>query len=102
MVNPLPVEAVKAFAAKHEKIYVIEELDPVIEKHCRALDLDVIGKEAFAAWQYTAPMIAKAILGKKTPELLEAGEQTPVRPPVMCRVVHTEGCSMCSKSSALR
>lgn len=78
MVNPLPVEAVKAFAAKHEKIYVIEELDPVIEKHCRALGLDVIGKEAFTLLgEYTAPMIAKAILGKETPELLEAGEQTP-------------------------
>lgn len=103
MVNPLPVEAVKAFAAKHEKIYVIEELDPVIETHCKALGLDVIGKEAFTLLgEYTAPMIAKAILGKESPELLEAGEQTPVRPPVMCPAVRTEGCSMCSKSSALR
>ena len=35
MVNPLPVELIKTFAEKVEKVYVIEELDDVIESHCK-------------------------------------------------------------------
>ena len=33
MVNPLPVKLIKDFAAKVEKLIVIEELDPIIENH---------------------------------------------------------------------
>ena len=39
MPNPLPVELIKDFAAKVKKLYVIEELDPIIETHVRALGL---------------------------------------------------------------
>ena len=46
MTNPLPVELIKSFAAKVDKLVVVEELDPIIETHCRALGLDVLGKEA--------------------------------------------------------
>lgn len=32
LINPLPVELIKEFAAKVDVLYVMEELDPVIEK----------------------------------------------------------------------
>ena len=47
MVNPLPVELIKTFAEKVEKVYVIEELDDVIESHCKKIGVDVVGKELF-------------------------------------------------------
>ncbi len=43
LVNPLPDQIIIDFAAKFDKVYVIEELDDVIEKHCKSLGLNVIG-----------------------------------------------------------
>jgi len=43
MANPLPVKLILDFAAKVDKLYVIEELDPIIENHCKALGLEIIG-----------------------------------------------------------
>ena len=45
MANPLPVRLIRDFAAKVDKLVVVEELDPVIENHCRALGLEVSGKD---------------------------------------------------------
>ncbi len=85
MVYPLPEKLLKAFAEVHDEIIVIEELDPVIEKHCKALGIDVKGKELFTLLgEYTPNMIKKAVLGELAPESIKAGEPIPVRPPVMC------------------
>lgn len=85
MVYPLPKKLITDFAAKHDKVYVIEELDPVLEMHCRSLGIEVIGKEAFTLLgEYTPRMIAKAVLGEDGGEVTELNEQIPVRPPVMC------------------
>ena len=85
MVYPLPKKLITDFAAKHDKVYVIEELDPVLETHCRSLGIEVIGKEAFTLLgEYTPRMIAKAVLGEDGGEITELTEQIPVRPPVMC------------------
>lgn len=85
MVYPLPEKKIIDFAAKYEKVYVIEELDPVLEMHCRSLGIEVIGKEAFTLLgEYTPRMIAKAVLGETGGKVAELGEPIPVRPPVMC------------------
>ncbi len=85
MVYPLPEKLIRDFAAKVDKLYVIEELDPVIETHCKALGIDVIGKEVFTLLgEYTPAMIKKAILGENAPESAEIDEQIPSRPPVLC------------------
>ena len=85
MVYPLPEKKIIDFAKKYDKVYVIEELDPVIEQHCKALGVNVIGKEAFTLLgEYTPNMIKKAVLGEKAPEVAKANEPIPVRPPVMC------------------
>ena len=48
MVNPLPVKKIKAFAKNVEKVIVVEELDGIIEAHCRAIGVqNVTGKELF-------------------------------------------------------
>ncbi len=47
LVNPLPEQRIRDFAAKVKKLYVIEELDPILEEHCKKLGLAVTGKEIF-------------------------------------------------------
>ena len=44
MAYPLPTNLILDFAAKVDRVVVIEELDPFIEEHCRALGLKVDGK----------------------------------------------------------
>ncbi len=85
MVYPLPEKKIIEFAKKYDKVFVIEELDPVIEDHCKALGLSVVGKEVFTLLgEYTPNMIREAVLGLNAPESVCASEPIPVRPPVMC------------------
>lgn len=80
---PMPVKKIKDFAQKCKKIYVIEELDPFIEEHCKINGIKVIGKDAFTLLgEYSVNMIKEVILGEKT-EVIK-NEEIPVRPPVMC------------------
>ena len=85
MVYPLPEKKIKDFAAMCDKVYVIEELDPFIEEHCKAIGVQVIGKEVFTMLgEYTPSMIKKAVLGEESAKSISADEAIPVRPPVMC------------------
>lgn len=84
VVNPLPEKLIRDFASQCETLYVIEELDPVIETFCRAMGLSVKGKELFSRiGELSQAVIAGKILGK-TQEFLSFPESVPVRPPVMC------------------
>ncbi len=83
MAYPMPVRLIKDFAAKCKRVYVIEELDPFIEEHCRANGIEVTGKKAFTLLgEYSVNLIKSVILGEKTEEVKT--EPIPVRPPVMC------------------
>lgn len=85
MPYPLPERLILNFAARVKKLYVIEELDPIIEEHCKSLGLKVIGKEAFTLLgEYSVNMIKKAVLGVDEPETAKSDINIPVRPPVMC------------------
>ena len=84
LVNPLPVQLIAEFAEKFETVYVIEELDDVIETHCKKYGINVIGKEIFGyIGELSQAIIADKLLGKTT-ETLSFPENVPVRPPVMC------------------
>ena len=84
MINPLPVRKILDFAAKVEKLVVIEELDPIIETHCKQLGLTVSGKDIFPIeGEFSQNMIA-AKLGRELPEIKGLNETLPGRPPVMC------------------
>ena len=84
MVNPLPVKLIKDFAAKVKKLYVVEELDDIIETHCRKIGLDPIGKELFTfIGEYSQTYLREKILGEKN-EFVQLEDTIPVRPPVMC------------------
>ena len=85
MVNPLPVKLIQDFAAKYEKVYVIEELDGIIEEHCRNIGVNNIqGKEIFGyIGELPQSVIAEKLLGEKK-ECMCLEDNIPVRPPVMC------------------
>ncbi|MCL2087092.1 MAG: indolepyruvate ferredoxin oxidoreductase subunit alpha [Oscillospiraceae bacterium] len=88
IVNPLPTQLILDFASKVKKLYVAEELDDIIETHCRKIGLSPLGKEIFTyVGEYSGPYIREKITGEKTP-YLEFGEPIPVRPPILCA-----GCS---------
>ena len=84
MVNPLPERLILDFAAKVEKLVIVEELDPVIENHCRQLGLTVTGKDVLPMeGEYSQNLIAEK-LGVSTPAYRKLDETMPGRPPVMC------------------
>ena len=84
MSYPLPVKLIKDFASKVKTLYVIEELDPFIENHVKALGIDCIGKEKFSILgEFSQNTIAKAF-DKELPESVSADSFIPNRPPMMC------------------
>ncbi len=84
LVYPLPDKLLLDFAESVEKIIVVEELDPVIEEHCRALGIDVIGKQVFPiCGEFSQNLIAERLLDEKK-EVITSSDVIPVRPPVMC------------------
>ena len=84
MANPLPDQLILDFAKKVDRLVVVEELDPIIENHCRVLGLKVQGKDLLPiCGEFSQNLIAKA-LGKEVPKGLSLAETLPMRPPVMC------------------
>lgn len=84
MVNPLPVKLIKDFAAKVKTLYVIEELDDVIETHCRKNGIDVKGKDLFTLQgEYFQSKVRQVVLGEND-EWQTLDAEIPVRPPVLC------------------
>ncbi len=83
MVNPLPRKMIEEFAAKVEDLYIIEELDPVIEEQVRSWGIQAKGKDLFTIQgEYSANMIREAALGEKAET--KAPAQAPGRPPILC------------------
>ena len=84
LVNPLPVKLIKDFASKVKTLYVIEELDPIIETHCKTLGLNVHGKDILPiTGEFNQNIIRKAF-GLEVPAGNKVDSEIPVRPPVMC------------------
>ena len=84
MVNPLPVKRILDFASKVDKLVVVEELDSVIEDHCRKLGLKVWGKNVLPLeGEFSQNLVASKLGGTvHTGKTLE--DAIPPRPPVMC------------------
>ena len=83
MVNPLPRKMIEGFASKVEKLYIVEELDPVIEEQVRSWGIQAVGKEIFTVQgEYSANMIRAAIGGEKLE--IAAPAAAPGRPPILC------------------
>lgn len=84
MINPLPEKLILDFAEKVDKLIIIEELDPIIENHCKQLGLEVTGKDVFPIEGEFSQNLISEKLGIKLPEVKKLEETLPGRPPVMC------------------
>ncbi len=84
MINPLPVNKIKDFAKKVKNVIVVEELDGIIETHCKNIGVSVIGKEIFGnIGEFSQNLVAEK-LGVDAPKGVALSENIPMRPPVMC------------------
>ena len=84
MPNPLPDRKFCDFAASVDRLIVVEELDPILENHCRALGLKVEGKCLFpAVGEFSQSLIARC-LGLPGKPSQSIPDPIPPRPPVMC------------------
>ena len=85
LVNPLPVKLLSDFAAKVDRLIVVEELDGVIEAHMRAHGIRVDGgKDLFGYLGELSQNRIRKALGAALPAFKAYDETVPGRPPVMC------------------
>ncbi len=84
LLNPLPKALIKDFAAKYERVIVIEELDPVIETHVKALGIECDGKNILPiCGEFSQELLSKLLLCKEN-AAYTLEDNIPVRPPVLC------------------
>jgi len=84
MIWPLPDEKIKDFAKTVKRLIIVEELDPFIENHCKALGISCEGKNLFPInGELSQNIIAEKLLNKSTTGT-KLDEKIPPRPPVMC------------------
>jgi len=84
LINPLPEKKIKDFAAKVDKLVVVEELDPIIETHCKTLGLEVTGKDIFPLIDEFSQGLIATSLGLPEKPACKPIEGLPGRPPAMC------------------
>ena len=96
LVNPLPKPMIMEFASKVDELYIVEELEPIIEEQVRSWGIKCHGKELFTVQgEYSANLLRKAILGQELD--LEEAAEVPARPPILC-----PGCPHRSVYSVLK
>lgn len=92
MVHPLPKKLIQEFASKVEKLYIFEELEPVIEEQVRSWGIEAVGKEIFTIQgEYSANLLRRALpeaaaLGAEKASGTQAAvpANVPARPPILC------------------
>ena len=83
LVYPLPERLFREFAAGVSRVVVVEELDPYLETHVKALGIPVQGKELIPIVGELDPRIVRrGITGEASP--VRAPEAVPPRPPNLC------------------
>lgn len=83
IINPLPKKLITEFCGKVDKVFVIEELEPVIEEQIRSWGINASGKELLTKQgEYSANMLKEAS-GKKSDAVFDK-KTLPNRPPILC------------------
>lgn len=82
---PLPIEKIRAFAAKVDELYVVEELDPVMEEQLKAAGIACHGKDVIPKIDELNPNIVAAGILKKEKHGVSVPDSSFVpRPPALC------------------
>lgn len=84
MVYPFPEKMIRDFASKVEELYIVEELDPFIELHVKAMGIRCKGKDVIPSMgELNSHIVRKAITGEATKPQFEL-VPIPLRPPNLC------------------
>ena len=82
---PLPMKLIRDFAAKVEKLYVIEELDPFMEDEIKAAGIDCVGKELTGKlYELNTELVRERVLGIKPAYKTVDEVKVAKRPPALC------------------
>lgn len=83
LVNPLPKSMIEDFAKQVDTLYVVEELEPLIEEQIKSWGIACQGKELLTVQgEYSANLLRERLLGEKV--VLTAPAAAPGRPPILC------------------
>ena len=81
---PLPMNLIRDFASKVEKLYIIEELDGYMEEQIKAAGIECVGKELIGnMYELNPQIIEERVFGKK-PEFKNLTVKAAPRPPALC------------------
>jgi hypothetical protein len=81
---PLPEKKIRQFAAMVDELYIVEELDPFLETHIKAMGIQCHGKDCIPnQGELNTAIVRQAIDPGSGPELF-APVELPNRPPNMC------------------
>lgn len=84
MTFPMPMDLLKEFASKVDKVYVVEEMDPYIENHMKMAGIECIGKDVIPRYdELNTDIVREAVFGK-TPKTMSSEKSAVVRPPTLC------------------
>ncbi len=85
---PAPIEAIRAFARTVERLVVVEEVEPLVEKELKSAGIDCHGKDLLPKQGELAPNVLKPAIARLLGEPVAEtpGKPAPVfpRPPTMC------------------
>lgn len=82
---PMPMDKIKDFASKVEKLYVIEELEPFMEEQMKAAGIECIGKDLIPnIGELNPDIVAKALLNEERDTISIADDKKVKRPPTLC------------------
>ena len=99
---PLPTETIREFAASVDRLFVVEELEPIIENELRAMGITVEGKAFFSRTGELSPeavrdgFVAAGVVDSDE-SVMELDVTSIPRPPVLCA-----GCPHVAGYLALR
>ena len=81
---PLPMKLIAEFAAKVEKLYIIEELEGFMEDQIKAAGIPCVGKELIGnMYELNTQLVRERIFGVK-PECIVPDQPLAKRPPALC------------------
>ena len=84
LTNPLPMELIREFASRVEKLYVIEELEGFMEEQIKAAGIDCIGKALVSNMYELNPQRLREMLFGEKPVVKELPVKAVSRPPALC------------------
>ena len=88
--NPMPIESIREFARKYERVIVVEELEPFYEEQIQAAGIRCEGKRFFPIEGELNPDLVAdglreaGIINNKPPKLRPIAVEVIPRPPVLC------------------